>query len=292
MGTLRNPIEWSASQLGSASSHVAAINRAIHGTEATEPIIRKIELADLRSAFAAGVDDFETCRSDVMFIGLIYALAGAVLIWVLFHYPLLHLLFPAVTGFALLGPVAAVVLSELSRRLEAGDRAGWISAAKDLGTATFGAIFLFGMALFGIFILWLLAAWGIWNVTLGPHAPATIGEFARQVFFTMDGWLMIIFGAITGFVFALVVLSASVVTVPLLLDRNIGLRRAVATSFRVTMRNPVTILLWGGMIGGALLLGALPVFIGLIIILPVFGHATWHIYRAAIAWPEAAPDAL
>lgn len=290
MATIRNPIEWSASQLGSASAHIASINRAVHGHETRAPIIRQIGMADLRHALAAGFDDFKTCRSDVAFVGIFYALAGAVLVWAFFHYAVLPLLFPAVAGFALLGPVAAVGLYEMSRRRERGLDTGWGAALSDIGSPSFGAIFLLGMALFGVFILWMLAAWGIWNATLGPHTPDSVGEFARQVLFTGTGWAMVIAGCAIGFLFALAVLAASVVSFPLLLDSDIGLRRAVVTSFRVTARNPSTILAWGAIVAAGLIIGSLPIFLGLIIILPILGHATWHLYRAAIAWPEEQPD--
>lgn len=290
MATIRNPLEWTVSQIGSASAHIASINRAVHGHEMPAPIIRQIGVADLRSALAAGYDDFKACRSDVAFIGIFYALAGVVLVWAFFHYALLPLLFPAVAGFALVGPVAAVGLYEMSRRRERGLDTGWGAALSDIGSPSFGAIFLLGTALLGVFILWMLAAWGIWNATLGPHAPDSVGEFGRQVFFTGTGWLMVILGCVAGFFFALAVLAASVVSVPLLLDSDIGLRRAVVTSFRVTARNPGTILGWGAIVAAGLIIGSLPLFLGLIIIIPILGHATWHLYRAAISWPAIRPE--
>ena len=154
-----------------------------------------------------------------------------------------------------------------------------------LGSPSFGAIFLLGMALFGIFILWMLTAWGIWTETLGPEPPASIGDFARDVLFTGTGWLMALTGCAVGFLFALVVLATSIVSFPLLLDREIGLRRAVTTSLRVTAANPQAVLSWGAIVAGGLVLGALPLFLGLIVVIPVLGHATWHLYRAAVTPP-------
>ncbi|HET7409593.1 MAG TPA: DUF2189 domain-containing protein [Paracoccaceae bacterium] len=292
MATIRNPIEWSAGQLGAASEHAASVGRAVQGTEAdtgaAEPAVQRIGRDDLRRALGAGIDDFMACRSDVAFVGLIYALAGAVLVWTFFDYDLLPLLFPAVSGFALVGPVAAVGLYEMSRRRERGEEVGWMDAVGVLRSPSFGAILLLGLALFGVFILWMLAAWGIWSATLGPQPPDSVGEFARQVLFTGMGWLMVIVGCTVGFLFALAVLAASVVSFPLLLDREVGLRRAVTTSFRVTAENPQAVLSWGAIVAAGLVLGSLPLFLGLIVVMPVLGHATWHLYRAAVAWPAGA----
>ena len=291
MATIRNPIEWSAQQLGAASGHAASVGKTVRGTERDEPSVRQIGTDDLRRALRAGFEDFMACRSDVAFVGLIYALAGAVLVWAFFDYDLLPLLFPAVSGFALVGPVAAVGLYEMSRRRERGEEVGWMDALGVLGSPSFGAILLLGLALFGVFILWMLAAWGIWSATLGPHSPGSVGEFARQVLFTGMGWLMVVVGCTVGFLFALAVLSASVVSFPLLLDREVGLRRAVTTSFRVTARNPQAVLGWGAIVAAGLVLGTLPLFLGLIVVMPVLGHATWHLYRAAVAPPDEAGPA-
>jgi uncharacterized membrane protein len=288
MATIRNPIEWSAEQIGAASGHVASVNRAVHGTEIAAPVVRRIGTEDLRHALRRGWEDFMACRSDVAFVVLIYPLAGAVLVWAFFDYDLLPLLFPAVSGFALVGPAAAVGLYEMSRRRERGESAGWLDAIGVLGSPSFGAILLLGLALFGVFILWMITAWGIWSATLGPHAPQSVGEFARQVLFTGAGWLMVVAGCAVGFLFALIVLVASVVSFPLLLDRQVGLRVAVETSIRVFAENSQTVLAWGLVVAAGLVLGSIPLFLGLIVVMPVLGHATWHLYRAAVVAPENA----
>lgn len=285
MTTIRNPIEWSAEQIGAASGHTASIGRAVHGVEASEPEVRRIGPGDLRHALAAGFEDFEACRTDVAFVGVIYAAVGAVLVWTFFGYELLPLLFPLVSGFALIGPVAAVGLYEMSRRRERGETVNWMHAVQVLRSPSFGAILLLGLALFGVFILWMLAARGIWAMTLGPEAPGSLTEFARDVLFTDAGRAMIVIGIAVGFLFALVVLAVSVVSFPLLVDRRVGVRRAVQTSVRVTLRNPRTILLWGAIVAASLVVGSLPIFLGLIVVMPVLGHATWHLYRAAVVPP-------
>ncbi len=288
MSTIRNPVEWSAGQLGAVTEHIASINRAVHGAEAEEPRVRRIDVDDLRRALRLGFDDFMACRSDVAFICIVYPLAGAVLVWAFFGYDLLPLLFPAVSGFALVGPVAAVGLYEMSRGRERGEAVGWTDALGVLGSPSFGAIFLLGLALFGVFVLWMIAAWGIWSATLGPLPAASLGEFLREILFTGPGWVMTVAGCAIGFLFALVVLAVSLVSFPLLLDQDVGLRVAVVTSLRVMAENPRTVLTWGFIVAAGLVLGSIPLFLGLIVVMPVLGHATWHLYRAAVARPGEA----
>jgi len=147
---------------------------------------------------------------------------------------------------------------------------------------SFGAIFVLALLLFATFIIWLIAAHGIWSATLGPEPPASIGAFLRDVLTTGAGWTMIIVGMIVGLAFATLVLSISVVSFPLLLDRRVGLPAAVVTSMRVAALNPGPIAAWGLIVAGSLALGSIPVFLGLIVVLPVLGHATWHLYRAVV----------
>lgn len=288
MATIRNPIEWSIDQLGAASHHAASVDRMVHGTMVAEPDIRRIGTADLRHALAAGMEDFKACRTDVIFIAVVYPVAGAVLIWAFFNYQLLHLLFPLASGFALLGPVAAVGLYEISRERERGGEVNWSHAIGVFASPSFGAVLLLGLGLFGIYILWMLAASAIWSAVFGEAVPESIAAFANQMLFTGTGWAVIVIGCAVGFVFALIVLAASVVSFPLLLDRPVGLRHAVTTSFRVTAKNPRTVLTWGAIVAASLVIGTIPLFLGLIVVMPVLGHATWHLYRAVIVPPEGA----
>ena len=288
MATIRNPIEFTADQLGAASDHLGQIGRAVRGVGSdAEPQVRRIGTEDLRDALRRGRDDFMACRTDVAFICIVYPLAGILLAWFFFDYRMLPLIFPAASGFALVGPFAAIGLYEMSRRRERGEQASWMDALGVVSSPSFGAIFLLGMALFVVFALWMVTAWGIWSATLGPEAPASIGEFVRQVLFTGPGWAMTVVGCAVGFLFAVIVLAVSIVSFPLLLDRDIGLRMAVTTSVRVAAENPRTVLSWGFIVAAGLVLGSLPLFLGLIFVMPVLGHATWHLYRKAVVAPEA-----
>jgi uncharacterized membrane protein len=117
---------------------------------------------------------------------------------------------------------------------------------------------------------------------MGPEHPATIGAFVRDVFTTAGGWSMILVGCGVGFLFAALVLATSVVSFPLLLDRDVGLPTAVITSMRVTAANPGPVAAWGLVVAGGLVLGSIPFFLGLIVVMPILGHATWHLYRRTV----------
>ena len=141
---------------------------------------------------------------------------------------------------------------------------------------------MLGLLLVAIFLFWLVAAESIYEITLGPEPPASFGSFVRDVLTTSAGWAMIAVGMSVGFLFALLVLLISVVSFPLLLDRDVGLGAAVWTSVRAVTVNPVPMALWGLVVAAGLVVGSIPLFLGLIIVLPVLGHATWHLYRKVV----------
>ncbi len=250
--------------------------------ETAPPATNPIGDADIRAALRKGYDDFKTFRSDVMFLVAIYPLIGMCLIAVASNLALLPLLFPLAAGFALLGPVAAIGLYEMSRKRELGEEVGWGAAIQAFRAHTVGPVMALGIYLLAMFIVWILAAMLIYSLTLGPEPPVTVWSFARQVLTTSAGWMMIIIGMGVGFLFAAMVLVISMVSFPMLIDRRAGIPVAVATSLKVARENPVTVAKWGLIVAVLMAIGSIPFFLGLIVILPVLGHATWHLYRAAV----------
>lgn len=258
------------------------------GTSPARIAVRRIGVADLKDALSKGFDDFLATPTHAMFLCLIYPIAGMVLARLAFGYSILPLLYPLATGFALVGPLAALGLYELSRRREAGLPVSAGHAFDVLESSSIGAIAALGILLLLVFTLWVAFANAIYIATFGYGAPASIGQFAADVLTTPAGWTLIVAGNAVGFCFAAGVLTIGVVSFPLLLDRDVGAAVALHTSIRVVAENPSMMALWGFIVAALLLLGSLPFFLGLTVVMPVLGHATWHLYRKLVE-PEAGP---
>jgi len=286
--TIRNPIEWSGAQLVSAAHAADAVGRSIDHmrdvAHSPAPAIRHITSRDVWQSLRQGFSDFEAYRSDVIFLCVVYAVVGLVMARVAFGADLLPLLFPLASGFAIIGPLAAVGLYEMSRRREQGAEVGWANAFDVLKAPAIGGIAALGLILIAVFLVWLLTAWAIFEATLGQTlAPgASPSVFAHAVFFTAPGQTMIVMGMGVGFCFALLAMMVSVVSFPLLLDRDTGLDTAIGTSFRAVLANPGPMALWGLTVAAVLLAGSALAFVGLMVAVPVLGHATWHLYRKLI----------
>lgn len=280
--TIGNPLTWTARGVTGVAGHLSQTIERIGGEEDATPEILTLTFADIRVALRRGYADFAAARADVMFICLIYPVIGVLLAAVGFNADLLPVIFPVAAGFALIGPFAAVGLYEVSRRRESGEEVSWLSALAVVRSPNFGAIMVLGLYLAALFLAWIVVANLIWLLTLGPLPPETLSGFLTDVFTTGAGWAMIVIGMAVGFVFALAVLATSVVSFPLLLDHNVGVPAAVVTSFKVFRENPRVIVTWGLLVAVLLFLGSIPAFVGLIIVLPVLGHSTWHLYRRAV----------
>jgi uncharacterized membrane protein len=283
---IRNPIEWgwdSLKQTGRAmNSAGVTLDGAWEGHDRTVPRVRRIGTADLKEVLRQGFEDFGAYRTDVIFLCLLYPIVGLVLSRLIWGYDMVPLLFPLASGFALIAPFFAVGLYEMSRRREAGRAEGWADAFGVAQSPALGSIMGLGLLLLALFVLWLGAAHIIWLLTLGPEPPVTLQAFAHDVLTTGAGWTMALVGIAVGFVFACAVLVLSVVSFPLLLDRDVGMGTAIATSLEVVRVNPGPMALWGLIIAGLLALGSLPLLLGLAIVFPVLGHATWHLYRKVL----------
>jgi uncharacterized membrane protein len=252
------------------------------GESVAEPKIRRLAAADLMDALAKGLQDFSAMPTHALFLCVVYPAIGILLASATLGFSVLPLLFPMAAGFALLGPIAAIGLYELSRRREAGLEVSASDALDVTHSPSFGAIVALGLLLTVIFVIWMATANAIWISHFGYARPESISKFLSDVLLTPEGWSLIVIGNLVGFVFALVVLTISVVSFPLLLDRDVGAATAVLTSIRVVLANPLAMAMWGLIVAGLLLLGSLPLFLGLPVVLPVLGHATWHLYRKAV----------
>jgi uncharacterized membrane protein len=252
------------------------------------PIVRKITPADLKEALARGFDDFWAMPSHLVFLGLIYPILGACLAALTFTNNALPLLFPLASGFALVGPFAGIGLYEISRRRELGLPVSWQDAFDVLKSPSIPSIIGLGVLLLVIFLIWLTTARLLYQSLFGYAAPTSYPQFIQQVLTTSEGMKLIVLGNALGFVFAAAVLSISVISFPLLLDRDVGVAVAVYTSIKAVAMNPVTMAIWGLIVAAALLVGSIPLFVGLAIVMPVLGHATWHLYRRVVEPPH--PD--
>jgi uncharacterized membrane protein len=255
----------------------------------TQTVVRKLSLSDLSAALRLGWDDFQAMPSHAIMLCVIYPVLGLVLFRLVLGYSVLPLLFPLAAGFTLIGPFAAIGLYELSRRRELGEETAAWHAIYVLRAPSFGAMLEVGILLFVLFGVWIAAADALYIAIFG-HAPAaSIPDFATRILTTPEGWSLIIVGCGVGFLFAVVALCTSVVAFPLLLDRHATAIDAIRTSLRVAMENPLPIAAWGLIVATLLVIGSLPFFVGLAVVLPVLGHATWHLYRRAV---ETDPNAV
>jgi uncharacterized membrane protein len=244
--------------------------------------IRRIGIPDLREALRQGYADFLANPTQLVFLCVLYPIVGLVAARAMSGGDMLPLLWPLIAGLSLVGPVAAVGLYEISRRQEAGEPVSWLTAFEVLRNPNIIQIAGLGVLLMAIFVAWVAVAKGIYAMTMGHLGPLTVSELAHAAFTTPEGHRLLLLGNGAGFVFALLVLVLTVVSVPMLLDRNVSVGTAIQTSIRTCMTNPGPMAVWGLIVAVLLFLGCLPAFIGLAVAMPVLGHATWHLYRHVV----------
>ena len=249
----------------------------------TQPLeIRHIGRADLLDALRLGLADFNASPTHAIFLCLIYPVVGLLLARATFSYGLIPLLFPAIAGFALLGPFAAIGLYEISRLHELGQPVTWRNALGVIHAKSFIAILALGAVLASVFGVWMFTADAIYSGFFGDAAPRSLSTLASQILTTRAGWEMMILGDLIGALFAIVAFAISVVSFPLLIDRNTDAATAVTTSLRAVAANPMAMVQWGLIVVAALVLGSIPLLVGLAVVMPVLGHATWHLYRKLV----------
>jgi len=255
--------------------------------------VRRIGAADLNASLSEGWSDFMEMRGDIIFLAVLYPLIGIVAAVATVGNALLPRFLPIVAGTGLLGPVAAVGFYEMARRREMGLHSNWPHFLDVRKRPSFDEIASVSGLLFAIFALWLLAAaalyvllWGVWNppwlTSFVWYEPHSIGDFLSKLFGTARGWALIVIGAAIGGVFAALVLAVSVVSMPLLVDCDVSAAAAVKTSMRATRENAGVMLRWGLTVAALLVLGSIPLFIGLAVVLPWLGYSTWHLYTRLV----------
>ena len=245
------------------------------------PEVRRIDSGAIIESVHRGVDDFRAVPTHYVLYGLVYAVAGLILVRAAFDAALLPVMFPLVAGFALIAPTVSVGLFELSRRREQGLETRWWHLFGVRRHAAFGPILALDAILAVLFVVWLAVASELYAAVIGAP-PAGLGAFLGQLVTTAEGWTLILAGHAVGFVFALAAFVLSAVSFPLLVDRDIGLKGAIATSVRAVATNPRPMALWAGILAGGLILGSLPLLLGLPVVLPILGHASWHVYRRVV----------
>lgn len=250
--------------------------------QGARPKVREIGVADIKIALSKGLADFNAKPSHVVFLCLLYPIVAVFVARLTFGYEILSMFFPLLAGFTLIGPLAATGLYEISRRREKGLDSSWRHAFDVFKSPSIGPLAVLGLMLSVLFVVWLMAAQAIYDELFGTVPPASVADFVHQVFATPEGLKLIVAGTSIGFLFAVVVLTISVVSFPLLLDRDVGVATAIRTSVRAVFVNPATMALWGLIVVVTVAIGSLPFFIGLAIVVPVLGHSTWHLYRRVV----------
>ncbi len=284
---IRMPTEWGLDKLHDALGAIGSAPPDEYWSGDAKwrvpPNVRRIGIAEVRTALRLGWRDFTSSRTDVLFLCAIYPLAGILFAVLAADNGMIQLIFPLTSGFALVGPLTAVGLYEMSRRRELGRDVSWLDGFAVLRSPAIGSLAALGAMLLLILALWLATAEAIYDATLGPEPPASLRAFAAALSSTAAGSIMIVTGIVAGAIFAAIAFALSVVSFPVLLDRNVSLAEALQTSLTVVRLNPGPMIAWAAVVVAGLVLGSLPLLVGLAVTLPVLGHSTWHLYRAVTA---------
>ncbi len=250
------------------------------------PTARTVTPSDIVAALKDGLSDYTAAPMFGVFFGGIYALGGLFILACLTLIDMPWMIIPVAVGFPLIGPFVAAGLYEVSRERAAGRQPQWRDVLlvvvqqrqRQLGWMAFVVLFIFWMWIYQVRVL--LA------IFLGFQGFSSIGDFLTIVTTTSDGLGFLAVGTLVGAFLSLVLFCTTVIAMPLLLDRDLDFVSAMIVSFRVVFLNPVAMIGWGIIVAASAIVAMIPVFLGLLIVLPVLGHATWHLYRRAVQWDD------
>jgi uncharacterized membrane protein len=246
-----------------------------------DPVVRPVAATDIAEALVEGLRDFQALPFYGLAFGALYPAGGIAIILCLTAFGMAYLVYPLAAGFALIGPFVAIGLYEVSRRRETGQPVSFgaiwstIRSRSEIGWMAFVTLF--------VFVAWMYQVWLLISLLLGPHAAfSTPGEFITVVLTTKEGLLFLAIGNAVGALLSLILFSLTVVSFPLLLEREVDFVTAMVTSVRAVVTSPLPMIGWAAVIVVLTIVSALPYFLGLVVTLPVLGHATWHLYRRIV----------
>lgn len=244
--------------------------------------VRTISDEDLRLSLRQGYEDFSDLRGDLVFAGLIYTVIGLAAVVMTASEPLIPFFYPVVAGVALLGPIAAIGFYELARRRESGREVHWFNFLDVRKRPSLDDMGMVAGLLLVIFVGWLMAAGALYALIFGWEAPTSVAAFISMIFTTSRGWALIAAGAVVGAIFGWFVLALSVVSLPMLVDCDVSASDAVSASWRAAHANKREMIRWGIIVTALLVLGSIPLFVGLAFVLPWLGYSTWHLYTRLV----------
>ncbi len=248
----------------------------------TMPPVNVLTAADIREALVQGVNDFRRAPLFGLFFAGAYVIGGLLIVQSLFVWNQSWMVYPVAIGFPLIGPFAAAGLYEVSRRLQAGEPLAWneiLSSVRFQGSREFSWM---AFVILFIFWIWMYQIRLLVAIILGRMSFSTLDKFLDIVLHTPEGWTFLVVGHAVGAVLALILFSLTVVSIPMLMERNVDFVTAMITSVKAVIASPVVMLGWGVIVTLTVLASMIPAFLGLFITLPVLGHATWHIYKKAV----------
>jgi uncharacterized membrane protein len=243
------------------------------------PQVRRLGTDDLRAALAAGWADFKAAPAFGLFFALIYTLGGIALFFGLMGAGGAFWFIPVAAGFPLLAPFAAVGLYEVSRRREAGEPLHWGPVLAALRGHRDGQLPVMAVVVLLVFGFWVILARGIFAIFVGQSG---ISQANLYELLTLSGVTMLLIGTAVGGLIAFGMFTVTAFSLPLLLDRPVDFATAIIASIAAVRANGMLMLRWAAMIAGLLLVAMLPLFLGLLVVLPLLGHATWHLYRRTL----------